>query len=122
LFIFDGHGSHVTLEAIEQAQAFGLDMVTWPSHTSHALQPLNVACFKLFKIALKKESDTTMINRNYIDPENVVLVGWVDKALDQALSRKNIILGFKSTRIWPLDPKAMDERIRPILLLYIVVN
>jgi hypothetical protein len=37
MFIFDGHGSHVTLEAIEQAQAFGLDTVTLPSHTSHAL-------------------------------------------------------------------------------------
>jgi hypothetical protein len=37
LFILDGHGSHVTLEAIEQAQEFGLDMITVPSHTSHAL-------------------------------------------------------------------------------------
>jgi hypothetical protein len=34
--IIDGHGSHVTLEAIEQAQTFGLDMITLPSHTSHA--------------------------------------------------------------------------------------
>jgi hypothetical protein len=37
LFTFDGHGSHVTFEAIKQAQAFGLDMVTLHSHTSHAL-------------------------------------------------------------------------------------
>jgi hypothetical protein len=28
LVIFDGHGSHVTLAAIEQAQTFKLDMVT----------------------------------------------------------------------------------------------
>jgi hypothetical protein len=37
MFIFDGHGSHVTLEAIEQTQPFELDMVTLPSHTSHAM-------------------------------------------------------------------------------------
>jgi hypothetical protein len=37
MFNFDDHGSHVTFEAIEQAQPFGLDMVTLPSHTSHAL-------------------------------------------------------------------------------------
>jgi hypothetical protein len=37
LLILDGHGSHVTLEAIEQVQEFGLDMIILPSHTSHAL-------------------------------------------------------------------------------------
>jgi hypothetical protein len=37
MFVFDVHGFHVTLEAIEQAQVFKLDMFTLPSHTSHAL-------------------------------------------------------------------------------------
>jgi hypothetical protein len=50
LLILDGHGSHVTLEVIEQAQKFGLDMITLPSHTFHALWPLDVVCFKAFKI------------------------------------------------------------------------
>jgi translation initiation factor IF-3 len=49
MFILDGHGSHVTLEAIKQAQEFGLDMIILFSHTSHALQVLDVASFKLFK-------------------------------------------------------------------------
>jgi hypothetical protein len=35
MLILDGHGSHVALQAIEQAQEFGLDMITLPSHTSH---------------------------------------------------------------------------------------
>jgi hypothetical protein len=37
LLILDGHRSHVTLEVIEQVKKFGLDMITLPSHTSHAL-------------------------------------------------------------------------------------
>jgi len=37
LLILDGHGSHVTFEAIEQVQEFGLDMITLPLHTSHEL-------------------------------------------------------------------------------------
>ncbi len=41
LLIMDGHDNHVTLEAIEQAKEFGLDMITLPSHTSHTLQPLD---------------------------------------------------------------------------------
>jgi len=54
LLILDGHGSHVSLKAIEQAQQFGLDMITLLSHTSHVLQPLDVNCFKLSKQLLKK--------------------------------------------------------------------
>jgi hypothetical protein len=34
---------------------------------------------------------------------------------------KNIKYGFKTTWIWPLNPKAMDNKIRP-LKVYIVVN
>jgi hypothetical protein len=36
LLILDGHGSHVTFEAIGQAKKFGLNMITLVSHTSHA--------------------------------------------------------------------------------------
>jgi hypothetical protein len=50
--ILDGHGFHVTLKTIEQTQAFGLNMITLPSHTSHALQLLDVAYFKPFKTTL----------------------------------------------------------------------
>jgi hypothetical protein len=82
LFIFNHHGSHVALEAIEQAKTFGLDMVTLPSYTSHALQPLHITCFKPFRIVFKKERDTTMINRNYIELNKLVLARWADKALN----------------------------------------
>jgi hypothetical protein len=37
-FILDGHGSHVTLEAIEQAKKNSLDMIIFLSHTLHALE------------------------------------------------------------------------------------
>jgi hypothetical protein len=69
--ILDGHGSHVTLEAIECAQEFGLDMITILLHTSHALQFLDVACFKPFKIAFRKEKDITMVRRNYTKPNKI---------------------------------------------------
>jgi hypothetical protein len=55
LLILDGHGLHVTLEALEQAMTFGLNMISLPLNTSHALQPLNVSCFKPFKAAFKKK-------------------------------------------------------------------
>ena len=41
LLILDGHNSHVTLEVVKISMESGLDIVSLPSHTSHALQPLD---------------------------------------------------------------------------------
>ncbi len=82
MLILDGHGSHVTFEVIEQVQEFGLDMITLPLHTSHAFQPLDVACFKPFKIAFGKERDIIMVRRNYIELNKITLARWIKKTLD----------------------------------------
>jgi len=104
----DGHGSHITLEVIEQAQKFGLDMIIIPLHTSHAFKPLGVTCFKPFNIAIKKERNITMVRRNYTKSNKIALAGWVNKTLNLTFTRKNIMLGFKGTWIWPLNPRSMD--------------
>jgi hypothetical protein len=104
LFILDGHGSHVTLEAI------GLDMITLPSHTFHALQPLDVACFKPFKTTFRKDKDISMVRRNYTKLDKTIMARWVDKTLDLAFTRKNVMSRFKGTWIWALTPRAMDSK------------
>ncbi len=76
--LLDGHGSHVTLKARECAKIFGLDMITLPSHTSHALQALNVSCFKPFKATFKKVKDVTMSRSNHMELDKITLIGWVD--------------------------------------------
>ncbi len=48
MLILDGHGSHVTLEAIKQAQKFGLDMNTLPSYFSCTLA-LGCGLFQAFQ-------------------------------------------------------------------------
>jgi len=48
----------------------------------------NLFHFKPFKTTFKKERDTIMINKNYIELDNIVVVGWVDNTLDQTFSRK----------------------------------
>ncbi len=95
-------------------------MITLPSHTSHALQPLDVSCFKHFKITFNIY--ISMVNNDYKDPHKIILANWVDKTLDATLSKKNIKNGFKVTRIWPFNPKAMDGRTKPSELYTIENN
>jgi hypothetical protein len=110
LLILDEHGSHVTFETIEQAKEFGLDMITLPSHTSHAFQPLDVACLKLFKKDFKKERYATIVKKSYTKPDKITLARWVDKTLNLTLTRNNIMSRFKSTKIWPFNPRAIDSK------------
>jgi hypothetical protein len=63
ILILNEHGSHVTVKVIKQAQTFCLNMVILPSHTSHALQPLDVICFKLFKTTFRKKRNN-MVKSN----------------------------------------------------------
>jgi hypothetical protein len=69
-----------------------------------------VSCFKPFKIAFRKEKNNSTVNNNYKEPIKIVLANWVDKALNESLSKRNMKNGFKVTRIWPFNPKAMDGR------------
>jgi hypothetical protein len=74
-------------------------MVTLLAHTSHVLQLLDVSCFKPFKTTFKKEIDNAMVKNNHCEPDKCTLVSWVDKSLDQSLSKKYIRSGFKGTWI-----------------------
>jgi hypothetical protein len=88
-------------------------MITLPSHTSHVLQPLNVSYFKPFKTTLRKVKNVVMSKSNHMEPNEITLVGWVNQTISQFLTKKNINVGFKATCIWPFNPKAMDNKLRP---------
>jgi len=93
--ILDGHGFHIIIQAVE----VGLGMVTLLAHTSHALQPLDVTNFKPFKITFSKKINSTMVKNNYLESDQIIIITWVDKALQQSLKKENIKLGFKVCRI-----------------------
>jgi hypothetical protein len=122
LLILDGHGNHVTLEVIKQAHKFGLDMVTLPTHTFRALQPFDVSCFKTFKTTFRKEKDVALSKNNYMEPDKITLVGWVNQALDKSIMKQNIIFGFKVTGIYFLNLKAMDNKTRPSNIYITIAN
>jgi hypothetical protein len=48
LFI-DGHDTHFEVKTLETAMAAGVYLFRFPSHTTHVLQPLDVAIFGTFK-------------------------------------------------------------------------
>ena len=49
LFIFDGHNSHISFAMAQAALENNIHLLCLPPHTTHALQPLDVACFRSAK-------------------------------------------------------------------------
>ena len=60
LLILDNHASHVSIPAIVKAKKNGIVMLTIPPHTSHRLQPLDVAVYGPFKAYYNKSADDWM--------------------------------------------------------------
>ena len=53
LLILDGHKSHISMDVLLKAKEHYIDMISLPSNTSHHLQPLDIACFRPFKVAFR---------------------------------------------------------------------
>ena len=113
LLILDGHNSHVTLEVVKISMESSLDIVSLPSHTSHALQPLDIACFKPFKTAFTQIRDACCLaNKNEVVGKQA-LCEWTSKALKRAFIPTNIKSGFRGAGIWPLHREASKASMLP---------
>ena len=113
VLILDGHNSHVTLEVVQKCREDELDLLTLPSHTSRRLQPLDVSVFAPFKRYFKRYRDAWSVNNKGKGASIQTLAMWVSKALERALTTRNITAGFYTTGIFPLNMEAMDAHMGP---------
>jgi hypothetical protein len=113
LLIMDGHISHVNVEVVKEAKRVGLDLLTLPSHTPHALQPLDVSVFKPLKQFFKQYRDFWMFRNLNEGASKDTLAQWVSLSLKKALTKSNIRKGFATIGIWPLNDHAVDTMLAP---------
>lgn len=69
----------------------GLDGITLPSHTSHALQPLDVSCFKSFKVAFRACSDSWTLTHRGVGAKEEDLASWIARGLKKTFTPKKIV-------------------------------
>ena len=107
VFLFyDGHGSHLTYRTVKTAMEESIMIICLPPHSSHALQPLDVAVFKPLKEQWKD------ILQQYYRQSRMQTV---DKAtfpsllsqLWRKISHQNARSGFRGTGLWPLNKAAV---------------
>jgi hypothetical protein len=121
LLVMDGHGSHITANVIAHCMEHAIDLLILPPHTSHKLQPLDVAVFSPLKRALAAETDTA----SRLDIGRIQRVDWTNmyiRAREKALIPANIASGWRATGLEPLSPIVLLDKLptpptpQPLLL------
>lgn len=104
LLICDGFGTHETLEILEHCFTNNIRLCRLPSHTSHKLQPCDIAVFSPLKAAYPDEVER-------LDRGGVNTIGkqhftsLYSPARAAAFTTRNIIAGWSKSGLTPLNPQ-----------------
>jgi hypothetical protein len=103
VLICDGFGTHETLEVLEFCFANNIVLCRLPSHTSHKLQPCDVAVFAPLKAAYREQVERLeRAGVNTIGKEHFTSL--YSPAREKAFTSKNIIAGFAASGLFPFNP------------------
>ena len=108
LFV-DGHNSHMTLDVIDVARSNGVILFCLPPHTTHALQPLDVAVFKSLKDNFFKATRAVSFSKTNFIVTKREFAAMVKGPFEKAFSMVNVKAGFSKTGIFPFNPNAIDR-------------
>jgi DDE superfamily endonuclease len=105
LLILDGHNSHTTADFLDYAYEHNIIVICLPPHTTHHLQPCDVAVFSPLASEWKKAVDQSFAEGEPVDRYN--LLKTYAKARKIAFKSSTIQEAFRLTGIWPLDINAI---------------
>lgn len=109
LLILDNHSSHYGLEGIDFCREHGIQLLSFPPHCSHKLQPLDVSIFGPFKSYCKTFFNEYQVNNpgKQISIYDVARLTKVPFQRDFSL--ENIEKGFMSTGIYPFNSQIFQS-------------
>lgn len=103
LLILDGHGSHHTAQFEDFCKQHAIVTLCMPAHSSHILQPLDVACFGPLKRAYSTQVEgQARLGINHITKDDFLPLYHV--AHVQAITTKNVKAGFAAAGLIPFLP------------------
>lgn len=111
LLILDGHGSHSTPEFDTFCSENNIITLCMPPHTSHILQPLDVACFGPLKTAYGRLVQD-LARRGIFHIDKADFLAMYRQARQTVHLEQNIISGFRATGLIPFNP----DRVLDILV------
>lgn len=103
ILIVDNHETHLSIEALEKASAAGIVIVTFPPHTSHKLQPLDISVYGPLKTYYNQAVEAWLYNHVGKTFDIYSVAEALGVAYPRAFTPQNILSGFRKPGIYPLD-------------------
>jgi hypothetical protein len=121
VLICDGFGTHETLEILEFCLEHNIVLCRLPSHTSHKLQPCDVAVFASLKAAYRDQVDR--LNRGGVDNVGKEhFTSLYSPARIKAFTKRNITAAWAATGLFPFNPQRVLKDIpKPLPPLSLIV-
>lgn len=103
LLLLDNHVSHRTYDVLKFCRENGIHLLSFPPHTFHRLQPLDVSVFGPFQ----SSKNTQLADWMKSTPGRTMSIHDMapifNRALENAATERNIKAGFRAAGIYPLD-------------------
>lgn len=101
--LMDSHGAHITPEVFALAAENDIHLITFPAHTTHLLQPLDVGVYKSLKSAWSKTLNEHMAENPSDKPTRLKFFEFFNPAFISSMRHSNIVNALKKTGILPFD-------------------
>ncbi len=109
LLIIDGHKSHLTLECIDLARENQVILLCLPPHTTHALQPLDVAVFKALKAHFSRSLRVRCFSKKNFIVSKCDFARVVKELFEFSFLMANLKNGFSKCGIFPFNRTAVSS-------------
>ena len=112
LLIIDGFVSHIGADFQLLAFQSKVQLLYLPAHTSHRLQPLDLACFSPLKTAYRRAITESREPTLSAPASKRRFISIYDDLRVQCLNISNIEAGFEASGIWPINPLRVINELR----------
>lgn len=109
LLLLDNHDSHLSIDVLNFCKENGIVLLSFPPHTSHRLQPLDLSVYGPFKRFYFSAVDNWLISNAGKTITIYDIPSLVNTAFSSAMTPKNIVAGFKSAGIMPFNPEIFTD-------------
>uniref|UniRef100_A0A4W5MFY0 HTH CENPB-type domain-containing protein n=1 Tax=Hucho hucho TaxID=62062 RepID=A0A4W5MFY0_9TELE len=109
VLVVDHHKTHVSREVVKFCRENQVEVVCLPANTTHVLQPLDISVFGPLKTVLSRNAARLGLVQGDLVIGKKHFSARLREAYPQAVTKKNIMAGFKKAGIFPLNREAFDS-------------
>ncbi|KAI4462372.1 hypothetical protein MML48_4g00012703 [Holotrichia oblita] len=109
LLVLDNHSTHSSLASYNSCRESGIHLVSFPPHTSHRFQPLDITFFGPVKSAYYQECNKYMRHKKYEKINTTDIAELVKNAFNRTAGIEKAVNGFQTTGIFPFNRDVFSE-------------